>query len=613
MDVHEYLGVLRRGIVLIVLWVLLGILGGAAVQSTGSPGYAIVGGVLGLAVGLLAASLREALDTRVRSPKDIAAIARIPILGRIPADRAVWSAPLVARNIADAPIAESFRALRAAVDHLRTRDGRQSFVITAGGPGQGSTTITGNLAVALANTATSVVVVDADLRSSALSRMFGFHGVPGLTEVLAGRASLDAALQSSDGGRLTVLPAGARPSNPGELLATPAMRELVAELRRRFAVVLIDAPAISAVTDAVVLGSIDSATLLVLAEGTTTRSSLEEALSLLASGGSVPVGIVLTAIPRRRLFGRGPARRRDHSDSVEVPVFVTSAAPKESAPPANPTPVASPTPPKAPAASTTRAPAALPTATADEQRAGSIAPEIETSRPPVVERPVERPIVVRPDPPKPASRFAPDPSKLTPEGESAYASAPAPALGTVVNTVSIRVGKQAKEAATVPPPIRNILPVSSSPTTQKVLEATSKPDVGDTAASPRPPVSEREPEPVELSGSLLSEIGGLPRVEVRAARQVSLTDSGPNPERQARESYELRARELERAAHDRLMREQQRLAVSIREQLAHDKRELESVLDNRLEDTVLRPIGGPQRKAADSRLRDSRDDEGETR
>ncbi len=92
-----------------------------------------------------------------------------------------------------------------------------------------------------------------------------------------------------------------------------------------------------------------------------------------------------------------------------------------------------------------------------------------------------------------------------------------------------------------------------------------------------------------------------------------MTDSGPNPERQARESYELRSRELERVAHDRLMREQQRLAVSIREQLAHDKRELESVLDNRLEDTVLRPIGLPDRRAADPRFSDPRDDDGQTR
>ena len=121
------------------------------------------------------------------------------------------------------------------------------------------------------------------------------------------------------------------------------------------------------------------------------------------------------------------------------------------------------------------------------------------------------------------------------------------------------------------------------------------------------------PEPVPIGGSLLGEIGGLPRVEVRAARPAAVTDTAPNPERQARESYEQRARDLERAAHDRLMREQQRLAVSIREQLAHDKRELESVLDNRLEDTVLHPVGMSRTSSRRPAVQRPADDDGETR
>ncbi len=317
----------------------------------------IVGGVLGLAVGLLAASLREAFDTRVRGPKDIATVAHIPVLGDIPSDRAVWTTPLVARSGAGAPIAEAFRALRAHIDHIRVRDGRHSFVLTAAGPRQGTTTITANLAVALANTATSVVVVDADLRTSALSRLFGIHGALGLTELLAGRTTLDAALHSSDGGRLMVLPAGGRPSNPGELLATPTMREVLAELRRRFEVVLIDAPAISEVTDAAVLGSFDSSTLLVLAEGTTTRPRLEDALVMLASGGSTPIGIVLDGIPRRGLFRRRPPLRSQVT-APEVPDFVPRYVPREidDAPVvAVPAPVS-----ETPAVATAAAPAAKP-------------------------------------------------------------------------------------------------------------------------------------------------------------------------------------------------------------------------------------------------------------
>jgi hypothetical protein len=274
--------------------------------------------------------------------------------------------------------------------------------------------------------------------------------------------------------------------------------------------------------------------------------------------------------------------------------------------------------------------AALPTATAAEQRAGAIVPEVEESQPTPPPAMVERPIVIKPDPPRPVSRFAPDPSKLSTKAGGAYASAPAPTVGTenrapvtgtVVNTVSIRVQREVVEAATVPPPIRHILPRPGSTIPPKAVEAARpsadpepelvevRPRTGPVPVPPLarepmpepalvggPPRDEQDDDPtaetraIPIAGSLLGEIGGLPRVEVRAGRPAAVTDTAPNPERTARESYEQRARQLERVAHERLMREQQRLAVDIREQLAHDKRELESVLDNRLEDTVLRPI-----------------------
>jgi hypothetical protein len=239
---------------------------------------------------------------------------------------------------------------------------------------------------------------------------------------------------------------------------------------------------------------------------------------------------------------------------------------------------------------------------------------------------------VRPDSEKP-SRFAPDPARLPPS--SAYTKAPPPQLGTagtlppapvhgtVVNTVSIRVRRTEVERPAAPPPIRHILPRPTASTIPpKELEAVrpgperererqlvpvgaadavpedtrtravplrAGSDVADDDPTAETPPAEAETRAIPVAGSLLGEIGGLPRVEVQAARPAAVTDTAPNPERLARESYERRARELERVAHERLLREQQRIELSIREQLAHDKRELESVLDNRLEDTVLRP------------------------
>jgi hypothetical protein len=255
------------------------------------------------------------------------------------------------------------------------------------------------------------------------------------------------------------------------------------------------------------------------------------------------------------------------------------------------------------------------------------APDIEDSEPTFLKPSlhagqVELPIVVKPDPVR-ASRFAPGPVR-GPVRDGAYANAPAPrpgtqgrvppaaVEGTVVETVSVRVKRDEIERPAAPPPIRHILPRPTASTIppKEVEAARPSPEpepvevrtrtrpvpvpplareLDDDPTAETPPPAEAETRAIPVAGSLLGEIGGLPRVEVRAARPTPVTDTAPNPERTAREAYELRARELERVAHERLMREQQRLAVDIREQLAHDKRELESVLDNRLEDTVLHP------------------------
>jgi capsular exopolysaccharide synthesis family protein len=718
----------------------------------------LVGGVLGLALGLLGASLREAVDRRIRTPRDVARVTDVPVVGAIVADRRIRTSPLAARAGSRGASAESFRGVRAHLDLLRERDGRRVFVFTAAARRQGTTTTSANVALAIANTGTSVVVVDADLRRPDLSALFGLQASAGLSGLLAGRTELEAALRGSGTPGLTVLPAGPAAVNAGELIAMPRMRAVLAELARRFEVVIIDTPSIADASDAAVLGALTGSTLLIVAQGDSTRPRLDDALALLEAGGNEPLGIVLTRT-RRPVAGRAPqvasrpirepapaapvaervpvaerapvaepaatpaekpadkpaaapadkpaqkpagsavavlpktepshladplpkpgaaqkpgpaaaASRSARTSGRRVSTPATSAAPpaeKTAAPPprsertprrvtqpvtsapaektgpaakaaASATPAAAAEPAPASTDQVTEidhtlgrardldsAFAALPIATAAEQRAGAIpdldAPEV-----------VERPIVVKPDAPRPASRFAPDPTRFAQRLSGAYASAPAPKpgtegktpepqiTGTVVNTVSIKVQREVVEAATVPPPIRHILPRPGSTVPPKEVEAARPPAEPEpelvevrlrTGPVPVPPLA-REPLPVEpdddptaetppaddpaetravpVVGSLLGEIGGLPRVEVRAARAAAVTDTAPNPERQARESYELRARDLERAAHERLMREQQRLAVSIREQLAHDKRELESVLDNRLEDTVLRPL-----------------------
>ena len=298
-----------------------------------------VGAIMGLALGLVGASLRESLDRRVRGRKDIAAVTDRPVLGQIRPDGSVSSSPIVMHTSSQSAIAESFRGLRASVEHVRSRDEVNTFVITAMAPRQGASVVAANLALAIADTATSVVVVDANLQAPHQAEIFNVDAGPGLTDLLTTTISVDEVISSGPSENIWVVPIGSRRAKSADLLATARMRALITELQDRFDVVIIDTPAISTATDAAVLGSFGAATLLVVAEGTATRPALTEAINALAAGGSIPAGIVLNQIPRHTR-GRRPAPAAATGTTRRV----RAATPTPFAPaPASPTrPVSSP-------------------------------------------------------------------------------------------------------------------------------------------------------------------------------------------------------------------------------------------------------------------------------
>lgn len=593
--------------------------------------YALVGGVLGLAAGLGVVSLRQALDTRIRSPRDIAGVTKVPVIGEIPSTRETRGGALVAYAGSTTPVAEAFRGLRAHVEHLRATTGARVLVVTAVRGRQGSTTVTANLGLALANAGVSVALVDADLRARALSGTFGLAGQPGLSDVLAGRVVAEAVLRQPGGP--VVLPAGLPTDTPGELLAGPRMRELLADLRAAFDIVLVDSPSIGELSDAAVLGAGSDATLLVTAAGGSRRDGLIAALAALDSGGAAPVGLVLTrgarggATPRAvgETAPRPRAPRPSASSAASRPTLGTrlphdpvpwpfgpAAAAQPGGVVASPEPIASAVPAAEVTAPATGAPeGAEPIAAAvyviDEPDGARVPPGVA----PVAVEPVAAspaPVVAGPTLAAPTPTVAPvrslfDGAKPTPTADELRDGA-LPAVPPVapVPTPTVRPSRFAPDPSrfapglsallggaprkTPPPPIDHILPAAERGTEP---QATPAQEAGPVVPSPALTAPAPEPAPLRLvreselahdSSPLLDEIGGVPVVEVRHP-----TTPRPADDR-ARQNYERRARELERAAQDRLKREQARVEKLIREELESGRRDLESVLNNRIEDTI---------------------------
>jgi len=260
----------------------------------------IVAGLLvGLVVGLGAALLRQALDNRVRSQRDVELVTTAPVLGGTSFDAKASARPLVVRDEPRSPRAEAYRSLRTNLQFLDFGGDSHSLVITSSVASEGKSSTSSNLALAMADAGTRVVLIDADLRRPRLAEYLGLEGAVGLTDVLIGRADLGDVLQRYGNRSMFVLPAGSMPPNPSELLGSEAMTSLIRRLEGEFDTVIIDAPPLLPVTDAAILARSTRGAIVVASAGKVHKNQLKSAIAVLENVGAHILGIVVTMLPVR--------------------------------------------------------------------------------------------------------------------------------------------------------------------------------------------------------------------------------------------------------------------------------------------------------------------------
>jgi capsular exopolysaccharide synthesis family protein len=258
-----------------------------------------LGGLVGLALGVSLAVLREALDNRIRNERDVEFITDVPILGGIVFDAKASERPLIVHDDPRSPRAESFRTLRTNLQFLDVGRENRSFVITSSIQSEGKSTTAANLAITLSDAGARVLLVDADLRRPKVHEYLGLEGAVGLTDLLIGRAEPEDVIQPWGKGELFVLPAGKIPPNPSELLGSDALVTLIGEFNRAFDVVLFDAPPLLPVTDAAILARTVGGTIVVCAAGRTHKNQLKGAFSALSNVDAPVSGVVLTMLPTK--------------------------------------------------------------------------------------------------------------------------------------------------------------------------------------------------------------------------------------------------------------------------------------------------------------------------
>ena len=203
---------------------------------------------------------------------------------------------LVVKNDPKSPAAEAYRTLRTNLQFTSLDKPLRSIMITSSGPQEGKTTVSSNLAVSLAQTDKKVVIVGVDLRRPTLFKQMNISNSVGLTNVLAGSVSLDEALVESDISNLYIIPAGPIPPNPAELLGSNKMKDILLSLTDKFDTVLLDAPPIIAVADAVILAKEVDGVLLVVSVGETPREIAVAAKEQLEKANARILGVVANNI-----------------------------------------------------------------------------------------------------------------------------------------------------------------------------------------------------------------------------------------------------------------------------------------------------------------------------
>ncbi len=287
---------------------------------------ALIGFGLGILIALALLFTAEAVDTRVRTPALIEAALGVPLIGRIPPytfrGKKTLQPGLSMLGDHGGAQAEAFRTLRTSIAFVGLKQELRSLLVTSARSGDGKTETVANLGIAFARSGRHVIICDLDARRPSLGTLFGPRSSQGVTDVVLGQATLDRALTTIEvgtstldvrarlsayksaeqydpppgaDGRLQVLPFGTfRPPDPGALVSSDALQDVLASLRERADLVIIDTAPLLVVGDALELSAEVDGILTVVRATRASRGDLAETRRLLATSPAPTIGFVLT-------------------------------------------------------------------------------------------------------------------------------------------------------------------------------------------------------------------------------------------------------------------------------------------------------------------------------
>jgi len=272
-----------------------------------------IASVLGLMFGIGLALLLEFLDRSVRHADDIERLVELPVMGLVPlasGNDTIGEPPLASPSQnalshcsaqrPDSAVSEAYRSLRTSLMFSTPEGMPRTVLVTSTMQGEGKSTTSVNLATVIAQNGSRVLLIDADLRRPSLHRDFGRPRSPGLTNAIAQfeqGAGLDRSLfQSTEVEGLSLIPAGTATPKPTELLSSSRLSRVISECREMFDHVIIDAPPILGLADAVALSRTVEGVIVVVAAGQTGKENFRGAVRRLQQVQAPLLGVVLNRV-----------------------------------------------------------------------------------------------------------------------------------------------------------------------------------------------------------------------------------------------------------------------------------------------------------------------------
>ena len=263
---------------------------------------------LGAFLGTLLALMRNMLRSGIKDSSQIENELDLPVYATVPRSpiqesrisilKKKKSIPILAVKNSDDIAIESLRSMRTAI-HFALSTAKNNIIMISGpAPELGKSFISINLATILAQSDKRVLLIDADMRRGYMHKYFNHDVKPGLSEYLSNQQSLDQIIRSTDVKNLSSMSRGKSPVNPSELLGTSKFAEMLQHLSSQYDHILIDTPAILAVTDGIIVSQYAGVNLVIARYAQTQIKELELTVNRFEQAGVKVTGVILNDTQR---------------------------------------------------------------------------------------------------------------------------------------------------------------------------------------------------------------------------------------------------------------------------------------------------------------------------